>query len=50
VLREAGGSDTELEGRDPVSLGHADRRTVLVAETPSLLDEVVGVRRAHRRD
>ena len=48
VLREAGGADAELEGRDPVALGHADRRTVLVAATGGLLDEVVGVRRAHR--
>jgi len=49
VLREAGGADVELEGRDPVALGHADRRTVLVAATPSLLDEVLAVRRAHQR-
>ena len=49
VLREAGGADVELEGRDPVALGHADRRTVLVAATPSLLDAVLAVRRAHQR-
>jgi fructose-1,6-bisphosphatase/inositol monophosphatase family enzyme len=47
VLREAGGADKELEDRDPVALGHGDRRTVLVAATPSLLAEVVEVRRAH---
>jgi len=49
VLREAGGADAELEGRDPVTLGHDDRRTVLVSATPSLLHDVVEVRRAHRR-
>lgn len=49
VLREAGGADVELEGRDPIALGHAERRTVLVAATPSLLDEVLAVRRAHQR-
>lgn len=48
VLREAGGADIEMEGRDPVVLGHADRRTVLVAATPSLLRDVLAVRRAHR--
>jgi|LakMenEpi03Aug12_release.lakeMendotaPanAssembly.Ray.scaffolds.fasta_scaffold384832_2 fructose-1,6-bisphosphatase/inositol monophosphatase family enzyme len=49
VLREAGGADIEFEGRDPIALGHDDRRTVLVAATPSLLDEVLAVRRAHQR-
>lgn len=49
VLRESGGADAELEGRDPVALDHRDRRTVLVAATATLLGEVVSVRRAHRR-
>jgi myo-inositol-1(or 4)-monophosphatase len=46
VCLEAGGAVADAEGRELVSLEHADRRTPLAAATPALLDEVVAARRS----
>jgi len=46
VCLEAGGAVADSEGRELVSLEHADRRTPLAAATPALLDEVVAARRS----
>jgi myo-inositol-1(or 4)-monophosphatase len=46
VCLEAGGAVADAEGRELVSLEHADRRTPLAAASPALLDEVVAARRS----
>jgi hypothetical protein len=45
VCQEAGAAVVDLHGRDLVSLGHTDRRTVLAANSAALLAEVSEVRR-----
>ena len=46
ICQEAGGVLADGQGRDLVTLEHADRRTPLAAATPALLDEVVAARRS----
>lgn len=46
ICVEAGGVVADAEGRDLVSLDHADRRTPIAAATPALLDEVLTARRS----
>jgi myo-inositol-1(or 4)-monophosphatase len=46
ICLEAGGAVADAEGRELVSLEHADRRTPLAAATPALLDEVLAARRS----
>ena len=41
VCTEAGASVVDLDGRDLVTLEHADRRTPVAAATPELLDELL---------
>jgi fructose-1,6-bisphosphatase/inositol monophosphatase family enzyme len=45
ICQEAGASVADAHGRDLVALGHADRRTVLAANSGALLTEVSEVRR-----
>jgi fructose-1,6-bisphosphatase/inositol monophosphatase family enzyme len=45
VCQEAGAAVADLHGRDLVALAHADRRTVLAANSDALLTEVSEVRR-----
>ena len=49
VCREAGAHIVDAEGRDLVTLEHADRRTPVAAATESLLAEAVDARRSIRR-
>jgi fructose-1,6-bisphosphatase/inositol monophosphatase family enzyme len=45
ICHEAGASVADLHGRDLVALDHSDRRTVLAANSATLLTEVSEVRR-----
>jgi fructose-1,6-bisphosphatase/inositol monophosphatase family enzyme len=45
ICQEAGASVVDLHGRDLVALGHADRRTLLAANSGPLLAQVSEVRR-----
>lgn len=47
ICREAGVSVRELEGREPVVRDHAERRTLVVASTPPLLDGLFDIRVRH---
>jgi fructose-1,6-bisphosphatase/inositol monophosphatase family enzyme len=47
VCEEAGVAVHELEGRDPVVFDHAQRRTLIAAATPHLLDALVDIRVRH---
>jgi len=44
VCREAGALVVDAEGRDLVTLGHADRRTPVAAATPELLADLLAAR------
>ena len=44
VCREAGALVLDAEGRDLVTLEHAERRTPVAAATPALLDELISAR------
>lgn len=46
VCLEAGGAVADAQGRELVTLEHADRRTPIAAATPALLDEALAARRS----
>lgn len=50
VCQEAGAAVVDVDDRELVILGHADRRTPLAAATPELLAEVVAARRSIQRE
>ena len=47
ICREAGVAVRELEGRDPVVREHGERRTLVVAATSRLLDDLIDIRLRH---
>jgi myo-inositol-1(or 4)-monophosphatase len=47
ICNEAGVAVRELEGRDPVVREHAERRTLVVAATPTLVDALFDIRVRH---
>jgi fructose-1,6-bisphosphatase/inositol monophosphatase family enzyme len=47
IVREAGAHVLDLRGRDLVTLDHADRRTVVAAATPELLEALTQARTTH---
>lgn len=47
ICNEAGVAVRELENRNPVVREHAERRTLVVAATPALLDDLVDIRVRH---
>jgi len=47
ICNEAGVAVRELEGRDPVVREHAERRTLVVGATPTLVDALFDTRVRH---
>lgn len=47
ICHEAGAAVRELEGRDPVVRDHAERRTLIVGATGTLVDDLVDIRVRH---
>jgi fructose-1,6-bisphosphatase/inositol monophosphatase family enzyme len=47
ICNEAGVAVREIEGRDPVVREHAERRTLVVAATPTLVDALFDIRVRH---
>ena len=47
ICHEAGVAVRELEGRDPVVREHAERRTLVVGATPTLVDALFDIRVRH---